>query len=390
MTNRSQSTEQVTTYTSNFDTDPTVTPGDSHYILSSNVNITVIVVTLLLALIAGTLNLSIMCYHYKKLKNSIVSFIYFILSLSDFCTGTCALLHSFIFIVMETNKVYMKSSVFLLVVPAYFLTLVAFKVSVFVSMLFSVIRTINITRPFRQINHRAVLTAIGTYTLLWVVMFSVEIGLILDTHLSKFGSNERKGIVYAVIGNYFYYSNTVHWAEIVRGSGDNVNEDIDERCVINMAHTVTPFTLCAVVVLVATVIQVVYLVFPQTSNASHSNNFIEANKKDKRRMSITIILISSLFVLCTSCSLYEPLRSCLHPSSLRSRALFYLLGYIPFFLNAAINPLILVIRAKGYRTFLSEKILGIKLDGPVSSVAKSKNLILTRISTLSPTKTVPK
>ena len=42
--------------------------------------------------------------------------------------------------------------VYWLVIPAYFLTAVAFKISAFVSMMIAVMRTINIVDPFRRIR----------------------------------------------------------------------------------------------------------------------------------------------------------------------------------------------------------------------------------------------
>lgn len=326
------------------DSDPSIYLGETFHIV-------IVVTALILALIAIALNLSIMVFHGGKLKNSIVSFIYFILSLSDFCTGICALLHALIFITMLVMEGNLSSNLYWLIGPAYFLTNVAFKTSAFVSMVFAVIRTINIVFPFKHIRKNAVLTAIGLYTFFWVIIFSIEIGFILHIQFGKGINNADPRVTdirQLLFGSYFYTPNRVTWPDYFTST--------NSKCVLEMSYTVVPFTLCAIITVIGTVIQLKSLALSPSPLMDESDAAKELKRNEMRRISYTIIIISTFFVLCTSCSLYYPVYEvCIAPSELKNRKTIYALGYLPFFVNAAGNPLILFTRVKSYRNFLASK-----------------------------------
>lgn len=326
-----------------------------------------------------------MVFHGKKIRISIVSFTYFILSLSDFCTGFCSFLHTCIFIVFDDMKGDMTFSVYGLILPAYFLTVVAFKISAFVSMMIAVLRTMHIVFPFKRIRKRAVVIAIGMYTVFWVVIFSLDLGILLDTYLGflKVMSGEltknvdSEYIVHeSMLTYYFFMPNRPQWVELL-GSKYGM-ETLILNCPIEMIYSVTPFLLCAIITAFVTAVQLKVLIFPPGPASDDCEAAKRNKKKEMRKITITVVLINICFLFCTSLSLLNPIHEvCMHPNRVvRNYRMTYSMGYLPFFLNAAVNPLILFIRIKAYRKFVVQKIVNVfkkkHLDGDSTSTTNQQ------------------
>ena len=342
--------------------------------------------TLILAIVSIALNLVIMVFHGERLRNSIVSFMFFILSLSDFCTGFCAFLHTCIFLVIHEMRENLSLGVYWLLIPVYLLTVVAFKTSAFVSMMIAVIRTINIVFPFKRIKKRATVMTIGMYTVFWVGIFSFDFGIELDKYLRlmKDISNTMKIHEYLISG-FFYIPNRAVWIEWLAVKY-KWNEKIS-NCSIELLYTGVPFLLCAIITACVTAVQLKVLLFP---SGPHSDD-CEAARRDKNkkmtRITITIILISIFFLLCASVCLYYPINEvCMYPSHTKDRRISYSVGYLPFFVNATVNPLILFIRVKAYRKFVVQKIAKIFKDKPgdgnsvYTTYGRTQNSKLTTLS----------
>ena len=348
-------------------------PEFSPTFLGTTFNTSTILLTLVLSVTAVCLNAGVVYFHWTRVKSSVISFMYTILGTSDLCTGLCAMLHTVLFVVLQVQQGYLTPSLMWLVVPAYFLTVVAFKVSAFVSMMISVIRTISVVCPLRKVNKRAASLAVGLYALFWVVMFAADIAVILDVYEQHAAGHSAKAL--QEIASYFYYPNKCKWAEyLAQKHGHYTPGNVNLECLVDAMYTVPPFFLCAGIALVATVIQVAQLICPQnryktepnesqstTSALSSPGNRFE---RDSRDLSITIVLISTVFIVCMSLTLYQPLHFCVAASALKNRRVFYMMGYLPFFINAALNPVILLCRERKLRVFLWRKLRG--RDDPVN------------------------
>ena len=320
-------------------------------------NIAIITLTLLLAIIGTGLNFGVMSYYRKTLNSRIVSFIYFVLSLSDFCTGLCAFLHALIFNMLMVLKIDETGHVIWLILIAYFFTVIAFKVSAFVSLLFAVIRTINIISPFKIINKRAVIIATGLCALLWVIVFVVDVVVFVHTNKANIDYNNTAALLDGIMSRFYYPSKS----QLIEYLARKYDYDFPGlECIADTLYTIPP-VLCAGIAGIATVVQVYFLLASRGFNGENTTS--NKNQQERRGASITIILISVAFIVCASLTLYEPKQICFHPSGLKNRRVFYVMGYIPFFVNAALNPLILFIRVKNFRGFLGEKIAGYKPIG---------------------------
>ena len=314
------------------------------FLMEDNFSIAMIIVTLALAIVAITLNFGVMNFNKKDAKTKTISFIYFILSFSDFCTGVCALLHTLIFAVVMARKGHMTEHVTWLVEPANFITAVAFKVSAFVSVNFAVIRTINILQPFHVVNMRAVVMVTAVYAALWSCVYLVDVAIFVKQW-------NKGGVVERLMSRFYNPSKSYLVEFIIRKY--NVSY-IKMECVGDCLYTITPVFLCAAISLIVTVIQLVHLWLPgQDPNQSGHQTL-------RRGVTVTIIMITLLFISCAGVTLYGPHRVCAYPTQITDRRIFYAAGYLPFFINAALNPIILVIRISALRSYLLKNIVGVQ------------------------------
>ena len=342
------------------------------WLMEDSFNIAMIVVTLILSLVAIILNFFVMRFNRKDFRTKIISFIYCLLSLSDFCTGLCALLHTLMFAVMMEMKSDMTIHIIWLVVPAHFFTSVAFKGSAFVSVTFAVIRTINILDPFRLVKKRKVVIATAAYTVLWACVFAVDMAIYMKN--SKAGGGVDR------LMELFWNPGKSMLMEYLSRKYRFEDSAIPVECLGDCLYTIGPVFFCSLIALIATVIQLVFLWLPSRRISQSETN----TANERRGISITIMMITLLFIICAGVTLYGPHQVCAHPAVIRDRRMFYAAGYLPFFINAALNPLILVFRVRSFRAYLRHQMQGI--DHFNSRVSKMVNTSV--ISYLTRTKTV--
>ena len=302
------------------------------------------------------LNSVMMIYHKGQLRDTI-PFTYFTLNASDLMTGICALLHSVIFLILLVPHAAQGSApMFCLVAAGYILTVISFRVSCFVSLLFAAIRTINIVRPFQTISHKLVVTAIVCYTTFWVAVLISEIYVLVRTSGGE-GIKLMKEALEVLMMGYFYDPSSFKLLDYFLRSKTGLikREHIAEQCTIHLAYTVIPVTLCAVLAGTAALVQL------YTLKRRRQND----NRAWVENASVTIALITLAFVLCSSTAIAQPIFKCLELfdedgslplSSIAKFQLFYMLGYTPFFINALLNPLIFACRVKLFKSWIREKL----------------------------------
>ena len=363
-------TSDVTTSTShwwkNLTGEAKTAAEQKFYDLGMPADTLIIMTTLILALVAVPLNLGVISFYKKDLK-SMVPFIYTTLGLSDLCTGICSALHALVFLVIVCVKGADSISLYWVSVLAYFTTIISFRLSAFISLIFSAIRTINITNPFRIVSRDAVFKSVFAYTGVWTVVFMVEFGLMIEK------------------GN----TSSTHFLETVFYSSANFNYIIDkisgrtgltsQHCIVGMVMTVLPTFIPAVLALIGSAIQLVYLNTP-TDVTLNTNA-----RRDKKNISITIVIITVAFFFCACFMVVQPVLFCVPGSKIpRGNFLYvvsYVCGYIPMFLNAALNPLILTLRGRKLNSYVRNK-LGIRSravndKGEESRISRNKHNVIT-------------
>jgi len=291
-----------------------------------------------------------MNHYWNRVKGieSPLPFMCFILSLSDLAAGICAGLHSILFILILASKDNPSSRLMWLAVPAHYLTFLAFKVSAFVSMIFAAIRSCSMVLPLYVINRKVAVVSIFIWLVLWSVISFLEMGLFVKQVGVKAFSGE--GITTSFLMAFFYQPGKPKVVELLvltSGTADDTRDIVvedagdgsstDWECAADMLYTGLPLILCVGVALVATVSQI----------AIHLSSSSSGEEK-KGGVSVTVILIGIVFVLCASCTLHQPFSECLDRGAKDYKNL-YMMGYLPFFLLAVLDPVVLLARVHPLR-----------------------------------------
>ena len=202
MTERTTATHDPTG-TTLYTATGTYDPGTPHTIptvaarpadLGRTFNAVIVALTVILSVGAVSLNLGVMYFYWRKMRR-LIPFLYFTLGTSDLITGICAGIHSAIFTCILALENSDFSSIFYPVIISYFFTVVTFKVSAFVSMIFSVIRTINIVSPFIPVRKEAPIVSMTVWLVIWVTVSALEVGTIFRTVLAVREDTRAVGVV---------------------------------------------------------------------------------------------------------------------------------------------------------------------------------------------------
>ena len=111
---------------------------------------------------------------------------------------------------------------------------------------------------------------------------------------------------------------------------------------------------------------------------------LEEKASKNRQVEITIVLITLLFFICSSLILLQPLYwieqtgpifNLLTPRE--RNTLFYMFGYIPMFANAALNPVVLILRGQNLRGHFKQLLGMSQLHSP-SVVLGNKGTLAVR------------
>ena len=325
---------------------PNKTTTSYHY-LGTEVTTCIMLINLTLAVIAISLNLVVISFYRKKL-NKTVPFIYFMLAMSDLCTGVCTGCHFVTFLVFLLVKTKDSASLFWSCFFSYFLTIVSFRLSAFISLLFSIIRTMNIISPFTLIKKHVVMTAVFLYTAFWGVLFLTELVLIAlyeeEGHNPHSSEDFLKSTFYTpgLLVNIYFKASTSNGT-------DKFNPTGLSEFSWALYTTIIPITLPAIISLILTSVQVYFLV------KMDKESVLEEKASKNRQVEITIVLITLLFFICSSLILVQPLywldmKGPIFELTPRERnILFYMFGYVPMFVNAALNPVVLILRGQNLR-----------------------------------------
>ena len=313
-------------------------------------SILIIISTVILSFLAILLNLGVVSFYRKQIKN-LVPFIYSILAVSDLGTGVCTGFHSIVFVVLLIVKNENSLLLYWLSFLTYFTTLITFRLSAFVSLTFSVIRTINILSPFRRIRKRAVCIAIAIYLAILATMSLVEIGLLYLRNWPD--EKESRRAQFNFMTDHFFRPGSLN--SLFHRSSELIDENkLVSFCTISGLSTL-PILLPATLALLATIVQIYVLLSPKKIDMGQKET-----ENTKKKVSITIAVISSLFFICSIFTIALPLTSCvqgLKAMYLSEKGLLlYLTMYMPMFLNAALNPLILTIRGEQLNEYIRSKI----------------------------------
>ena len=207
----------------------------------------------------------------------------------------------------------------------------------FFNLLLAVTRTIMILRPFYQIKIGIVKAACILYVLPWVVLLAINI---YQFHIKN---NPAMTFVYQVYYKFLYMASG--FATLL------LSEPLSQRLKFFILVTlpdIISFLIPVSLITISCVIQIMSL---------HRSNQFPASS-NQRHVTITVILMSTIFVLCNSAFyVYMTAMTILFVNNnpyfeklLKDRIIkIAILGTVLPILNAALNPVIIISRSSGLR-----------------------------------------
>jgi hypothetical protein len=270
---------------------------------------------------------------YRKIKLSLVPLLYTLIASMDIITAV-AVIHQFAVFSLANKMAISDKARDVNAVVFYTLFQISYRLSVFLNLILAVTRTIRILRPFQDIKTHFVKLACIFYALPWIVMSVMNVYAEFSIFDGQF--------MEAVYTSYFSFGLFESLKKY-----DIFNDASDSAYFAHMAPDLLAFSLPAVIIIITCVIQVVSLRL--------SGQFIPSVKQ--RHVTTTVILMSSLFVICNSasCGYHLSYLICYIKSGednpLLSQSLkthyMHLAVYetvLPI-LNAALNPVIIICRS---------------------------------------------
>ena len=236
--------------------------------------------------------------------------------------------------VIGVNSIDIHAVVFYTVIQ------ISYRSSVFYNLVLAVSRTVMILRPFVQIKIGAVKVACVLYIVPWLILAALDINqfyLVENQFVRRMSIGYILSTGKSIVFKYLY----------------NVrNEALILYLIVNLPEVIA-FIIPVLIIFITCVVQLVSL--HRSSRFPASNN--------QRHVTITVILISTLFVVCNSTShglilyLYFPIDV---NSYIVTRAAASVLGTVLPILNAALNPIIIITRSNGLRVKFKETMRQIK------------------------------
>ena len=311
------------------------------------------VIDLWLAVQMMVLNVIVIAYYQPEVKK-IVPFMYILLSVTDSITGLAALLNGLMFLLLEHPGSY-------LIGPTYLIFSITFRVSVFLNLIISIVRTINIIRPFYRIRRLRIGVAVALYSL---ASAAISVGLLFD-HEIEFNLQKPKR---EYLEKLMYKPSGYQILSI------NGLPTITEEFRNLTLFIAVPFVLPSIVTMICMSIQIRAVLKPSPTQCSNSDKQKEITK--------TIIMLTVLFFFCNTVYIFYPVlyyKRYIKPDGLNTETalgltqveqlrLQYCLGVLCPYINAAFNPAILIYRGKELRGSVKNKVKEV-MTRPVRGIA---------------------
>lgn len=155
---------------------------------------------------------------------------------------------------------------------------------------------------------------------------------------------------------YFYSPNEPN---LVRYFLNPSKDSCSLSTLLSIFYTVLPISVPVLLMVITTSIQVFCLSRYPTAGTG------DRDVVERRGISYTIVSLTCLFVVCSSGVVFTPLSKCtqvfdsIQGDLIREMRWHYCSGYLLFFLNSALNPVILVFRGRKLHEFCRDRIMSL-------------------------------
>ena len=282
---------------------------------------------IILSVITIVLNIHVFVMNfYRTKKTSLVPLIYSMIAGADILTGL-GVIHQSIAISLFTRDIISESTLDSNTVVCYTLTQLSYRSSVFYNLVLAVSRTVVILRPFHKINTKTVLLVCVLYPIPWIIIAGIDIyqlHVVCGVYTHVFMTLPLMGTGMIFIMGHF----EEHLKIFVQ--------------ILFVLLVVLPFVIPVILIIITCIIQVVSVNRPSQFPAN----------SNQRHVTITVIMMSTLFVICNS-GLYGFFFSIIGHSSNYGHfevSNYYFIAVticstvLPM-INASINPVIIISRS---------------------------------------------
>ena len=284
----------------------------------------------LLSIITIILNIFVINF-YRKNKLTLVPLLYTMISGADILTAV-GIIHQSIAISLFTRDVISEVTLNHNTVVCYTLIQISYRSSVFYNLVLAFSRTVMILSPFHQIKIKIVIVACVLYVVPWMFLAGNDVHkfYILDHNFSS-----DMYTLYIGMGPSLPQTLRISYA------------DRSSCYIILIALMVIAFLIPVVLIIVTCIVQVISLNRSRQVPAS----------SNQRHVTITVILMSTLFVVCNS-TYYGYLFSAMIQLTFGIELGFYhstLILYVVVYgtllpiLGSVLNPVIIIFRSSGLR-----------------------------------------
>lgn len=279
---------------------------------------------------------------------------YTIIALCDTITGLVTFVHSAILFSLgstskSTNKDIdelsdmdsdLDTSIEWLICISSVVTTITLRSSLFFNVVLVIIRTINITRPITLIRKRAVLACICIYS---TILAAGALADVISYNLMQIQT-----------GTLIEYSfltpiPNIHFLKFLFAG---VLDDEDTvRVFAVVLLLVIPFITMPLLFLISVICSIIQVVYLLKNNAAASNN-TTLREAVQRRMTVTILLLTTVCFICNlpyTCYLIFYVFN--GDLGIFLYVTYFTSTLLPF-INAAISPLLLILRSKALRKFI--------------------------------------
>ena len=275
---------------------------------------------ILLSFITVTLNIFVIDY-YRRSRRSFVPLLYILISGVDILTAV-GVIHQSVAVALFTRGVITERTLDHNTVFCYTLVSLCYKSSIFYNVVLAVSRTVMILKPFHQIRVKVVVVVCLVYNLMWVGLAGYDI--------------HQSYVVFKDFSYNVYFVSPVMGMELIHAV-KKYPPLVGLSVMILLL--VVPFLLPVLITMVTCILQVLSL---------HSPDMVTNN--NQRHVTITIILMSALFVICNSAfSIFILLFIFTDMTGDNFVVYTVTFGTVLPILNAALNPVIIISRSKGLR-----------------------------------------
>ena len=315
---------------------------------------------------------ALVCNFYRKKKDNVAHFLYFVLSSVDMFCGMIPILHAIFFLLFlqlpdsETTRREWRSArsaVFgwdpkyidsieikkapeleILLPILYFLTSLTAGVSIFLSTIIAVVRTLNINVPTYRTSKIRVVVCLFICVVFWLVFLSGDI-VYYKNQLDK----SRLTFPYMV---YFYLTVPTpgHYftEKIFEGLGTEIF-NASNAAYSFLLYIGIPIVLPTIICLLCMCVQIWHLA---TKGVQGGNN-----QQFKKDITITILLLTTVLTFCNVLYVAVVLKQRISGKYAdQDPYLFYFMKNMLPFINSLLNPIILICRGSSLRAFVKSKI----------------------------------